>query len=80
MPEAQAQQLSMWQQFRSIWRLMPEFYLGGMDRWLLRIHRPVEIDGQAMCQGGRKIEPWPCPEWVAAEERLQSKGWRLVWR
>jgi len=48
-------------------------FVAACDRWVLRMHSPVELGGESYCTvHWGKPRPWPCP---AAREAMD----RLLW-
>lgn len=47
----------------------PLLLAASLDRWTLRQHRPLDIDGEAVCHHCET--GWPCDEWVKADARLR---------
>jgi hypothetical protein len=52
----------------------PDAVAGRMNRWVMRQHRPERVGCQEVlcvhCTRRNKPVPWPCDEWVKAEQRL----------
>ncbi len=54
-------------------RALPGWIADGCDRWLMRLHEPIEDwpEDPAPCLGCRK--PWPCEDFMQAADRLTER-------
>lgn len=56
----------------TVMRGAPSWLAISVNRWLLRVHAPVEV-GPPHYAGCRHCwSPWPCSEWLAASDRLDA--------
>jgi hypothetical protein len=52
---------------------LPDRFALGIDRWVLRLHSPVPIDGRGLvCMCCRR--DWPCPETARVVDRHPEWG------
>ena len=65
--------MNLIQQITTVVREIPRFIERGINRAVIRQHRPVDVgDGitPPVCLSHRKPLPWPCREVVEAVDRM----------
>jgi hypothetical protein len=58
-------------QLRQLLRDLPDSAAERLDRWILRLHRPEDVDGEAVCLHCQ--EAWPCDISMQAFGRIDAR-------